>query len=184
LSPVEGGVSNLCFIARARDVRALESDAGRVVREVLMRNRRAAHTLEGARARTRWLGVAVESFGRHAPAPSPGLLAVGDAASFIDPFTGSGMLMALESGELAAQSILRSLSDVACGRDALDALASDYVAAYGERFDARLRLCGLLRRAAFAPTRLAEAAVIALGASARLRRRLARATRRSALTSE
>jgi flavin-dependent dehydrogenase len=184
LSPVEGGVSNLCFIARAKDVRALESDAGRVMREVLMRNRRAAHTLEGARAQTRWLGVAVESFGRHAPAPAAGLLAVGDAASFIDPFTGSGMLMALESGELAAQSILRSLSDVARGRDALDALASDYRTAYGERFDARLRLCGLLRRAAFAPARLAEAAVIALGASERLRRRLARATRSSALTIE
>lgn len=184
LSPVEGGVSNLCFIARAKDVRALESDAGRVVREVLMRNRRAAHTLEGAKAQTRWLGVAVESFGRHAPAPAAGLLAVGDAAAFIDPFTGSGMLMALESGELAAHVILRRLPDVARGRDMLDALASDYSAAYGERFDARLRLCGLLRRAAFAPARLAEAAVIALGASAGVRRRLARATRRSALTSK
>lgn len=186
LSPVEGGVSNLCFIARARDVRALESDAERVVREVLMRNRRAAHTLEGARAQTRWLGVTVESFGRHAPAPAAGLLAVGDAAAFIDPFTGSGMLMALESGELAAHAILRRLPELARGRDSLDSLdslASDYSAAYGARFDARLRLCGLLRRAAFAPARLAEAAVIALGVSAGLRRRLARATRRSALPS-
>ena len=182
LSPVEGGVSNLCFIARAKDVRALESDAGRVMREVLMRNRRAAFTLKGALAKTRWLAVSVESFGRHAPAPAPGLLAVGDAAAFIDPFTGSGMLMALESGELAAQSILCRLPEIARGRVALDALSSDYSAAYDARFNARLRLCGLLRRAAFAPTMLAEAAVIALGASTGLRRRLARATRRSALT--
>lgn len=186
LSPVEGGASNLCFIARARDVRARGSDAERVMREVLMRNRRAAHTLASARARTRWLGVSIESFGRHAPAPAAGLLAVGDAAAFIDPFTGSGMLMALESGELAAHAVARWLAesdrDAESGRlgAAFDSLARDYRAAYAERFDARLRLCSALRRAAFSPPQLAEVAVLALGASERLRRRLARATRRSA----
>ncbi|MCA1614662.1 MAG: FAD-dependent monooxygenase [Acidobacteria bacterium] len=174
LSPVEGGLSNLCFIARARDVRARASDAERVVREVVGRNRRAAHTLEGARACDRWLGVSVESFGRHEPAPFPGLLAVGDAAAFIDPFTGSGMLMALEGGELAASAVSRWL---ARGTEDFGPLAREYRAAYATRFDARLRLCGLLRRAALAPPALAEAGVLALGASAALRRRLARATR-------
>jgi menaquinone-9 beta-reductase len=177
LSPVEGGSSNLCFIARARDVRERASDAGRVMREVLMRNRRAAHTLAAARARTRWLAVSIEGFGRRAPAPAPGLLAVGDAAAFIDPFTGSGMLMALEGGELAAQTVSRWLSEQ--GRATFDSLARDYRAAYAERFHARLRLCSALRRAAFAPPHLAEVAVVALGASERLRRGLARATRRS-----
>ena len=105
LSPVEGGLSNLCFIARAADVRERGSDAGRVMREVLMRNARAAETLKSARAVTEWLGVSLESFGRHEPVPAEGLLAVGDAAAFIDPFTGSGMLMALESGELAASAL-------------------------------------------------------------------------------
>ncbi|MDQ3744290.1 MAG: hypothetical protein M3444_07905, partial [Acidobacteriota bacterium] len=62
-----------------------------------------------------------------------------------------------------------------------DALAREYRAAYAERFDARLRLCSALRRAAFAPPQLAEVAVVALGASERLRRGLARATRRRAL---
>jgi len=174
LSPVEGGLSNLCFITRARDVRGRGSDAERVMREVLTRNRRAAHTLSGARARTRWLGVSVESFGRHEPAPFEGLLAVGDAAAFIDPFTGSGMLMALEGGELAARAVTRWLAD---GGDGFAPLAREYRTAYVERFDARLRLCGLLRRAALAPPVLAEVGVLALGASAGLRRRLARATR-------
>jgi flavin-dependent dehydrogenase len=174
LSPVEGGLSNLCFFARARDVRALGSDAERVAREVLTRNRRAAHTLDGARARTRWLGVSVESFGRHEPAPFEGLLAVGDAAAFIDPFTGSGMLMALEGGRLAAGAVARWLAQ---GGDAFAPLAREYRSAYAARFDSRLRLSGLLRRAALAPPALAEAAVVALGVSAGLRRRLARATR-------
>ncbi|HEX8720910.1 MAG TPA: FAD-dependent monooxygenase [Pyrinomonadaceae bacterium] len=173
LSPVEGGLSNLCFIARARDVRGRGSDAARVVREVLMRNRRAAETLRDACARTRWLGVSIESFGRYEPAPFRGLLAVGDAAAFIDPFTGSGMLMALEGGEVAAAAVAGRL---ARGVD-FRALAREYRALYAGRFGARLRVCGLLRRAALAPAPLAELSVAALGASAALRRRLARSTR-------
>ncbi|HEX8559187.1 MAG TPA: NAD(P)/FAD-dependent oxidoreductase [Pyrinomonadaceae bacterium] len=176
LSPVEGGLSNLCFIARASDARRCGSDPERLMREALARNRRAALTLAGARARTRWLGVAVESFGRHEPAPFDGLLAVGDAAAFIDPFTGSGMLMALEGGALAADAVSRWLARGGDGGD-FAPLAGEYRAAYAARFDARLRLCGLLRRAALAPPAFAEAAVVALGASAALRRRLARATR-------
>jgi flavin-dependent dehydrogenase len=109
-------------------------------------------------------------------------MAIGDAASFIDPFTGSGMLMALESGEVAAEVVSRHLPALrVAGPDdaaALGALAGDYRSRYGERFDSRLRVCQLLRRAAFVP-RLAEAAIFALSASRRVRRRLARATRRA-----
>jgi flavin-dependent dehydrogenase len=177
LSSVEGGLSNLCFIVSARDARERSGDAERVMREVLMTNRRAAQTLRRARPRSEWLGVALENFGRHEPAPAEGLLAVGDAASFIDPFTGSGMLMALESGEIAAQVIARWL---ACSGAlaSFKALASDYRSRYAERFNRRLRVCSVLRRAAFVP-RVAEAMMLALGASAGVRRRLARATRRS-----
>jgi flavin-dependent dehydrogenase len=177
LSPVEGGLSNLCFIARSEDVRARGGDAERVVHEVLMRNRRAAETLGRARARGGWLAVALEGFGRSGPAPAPGLLAAGDAAAFIDPFTGSGMLMALESGRLAAQAVSEWLPFARGGRADFASLARNYTALYGRRFDARLRVCGALRRAAFAPTLLAELTVRALGASSPLRRRLARATR-------
>ncbi len=144
-----------------------------------MRNRRAAVTLDGARARDRWLGVALQRFGRHEPVPAEGLITVGDAASFIDPFTGSGMLMALESGELAARVVSDWLPGARRDRQDFDALARAYAAHYAARFDSRLRLCGLLRRAAFAPPALTEAAAIALGASARLRHKLARATRRA-----
>jgi flavin-dependent dehydrogenase len=203
LSAVEGGVSNLCFFARAKDVRSRGGDATRVMHEVLMKNRRAAETLANASAKTRWLAVAVESFGRRDPAPAPGLIAAGDAAAFIDPFTGSGMLMALEGGELAAHAVARALDaarsqesthsqesahsqDAApstsfdLNADVLDSLAREYRAAYDEHFGARLRLCGMLRRAAFAPSAFAEFAVLTLGASERLRRGLARATRSGA----
>jgi flavin-dependent dehydrogenase len=75
------------------------------MREVVSQNRRARFTLAGARAQTPWLAVSLDGFGRQEVAPAEGLLTVGDAASFIDPFTGSGMLMALESGGLASSAI-------------------------------------------------------------------------------
>lgn len=177
LNQVEGGLSNLCFIVSARDARRLGGDAVKIMREIVMTNARAASTLERARPATEWLGVALDGFGRHNIVPADGLLAVGDAASFIDPFTGSGMLMALESGELAARAIARHLER---GRvNQFELLGRDYRALYAERFNARLRVCALLRRAAFVPG-LAEAAILASGASDYLRRRLARATRRPA----
>ena len=176
LSSVENGLSNLCFIASAKDVRACESDAERVMREVVTRNSRAAYTLSRAQTRSEWLGVSLERFGRREPVPADGLLTIGDAAAFIDPFTGSGMLMALESGEVAAGCIIDHLQSLKKGAP-FDGLAREYRTVYRRRFDSRLRVCAWLRRAAFMP-RLAEAAILLLGTSDRVRRSLARATRK------
>ena len=177
LSSVEGGLSNLCFIARARDVRACGGDAERVMREVLMKNSRAAKTLYEARTSSPWLAVALEKFGRGAVVPARGLLAIGDAASFIDPFTGSGMLMALETGEIAAGAIARHLHRLRRESERFDALAQDYRARYDQVFSARLRMCALMRRAAFVPS-LAETLIFILGLSKRARKQLSRSTRR------
>lgn len=177
LSGVEGGLSNLCFIVSADDVRHYASDPEIVLREVVMKNVRAAQTLTAARARTEWLSVSLEGFGQRALAPAPGLLTVGDAAAFIDPFTGSGMLMALESGQVAAETVARHLPMLRAGR-LFESLTNQYRAEYSTRFNSRLQISGLLRRAAFVPG-LAEAAILLCGTSSRLRRKLARATRHS-----
>jgi hypothetical protein len=81
------------------------------------------------------------------------------------------MLMAFESGELAAKVITRH-------RDLLSSeeLTADYTQGYIRKFDSRLRICGLLRRAAFKP-RLAGLGIALFGASEPLRNRLVRATR-------
>jgi flavin-dependent dehydrogenase len=142
-----------------------------------MKNSRAAYTLAEAKAITPWLSVSLESFGRRTVVPAQGLLAVGDAAAFIDPFTGSGMLMALESGEVAAATIRRHLLRLRHG-SGFELLARDYQTEYLRRFESRLRVSGLLRRAAFVP-HLDEAAIFLFGASSHLRRKLARATRHS-----
>jgi flavin-dependent dehydrogenase len=172
LSSIEGGASNLCFIIGADQVRQCNSDPERVMREMVMRNPRAHYTLEAAQPVSEWLSASWENFGRQSPAPAKGLLAIGDAAAFIDPFTGSGMLMALESGELVSQVVLNHRETLAAG----DRLARDYVDQYRKRFDSRLRICGWLRRAAFNP-RLAEWGVAIFKASERFRNRVVRATR-------
>ena len=177
LSQVEGGVGNLCFIVAANDVRRYGSDPELVLREVVMQNSRAAYTLAEASTNTPWLSVSLEGFGRRTPAPAAGLLTIGDAAAFIDPFTGSGMLMALESGQVAADVIARNLGLLRRG-SGFESLISDYRTEYRRRFESRLRVSGLLRRAAFFP-HLAEAAILFFGTSSSLRRKLARATRHS-----
>jgi flavin-dependent dehydrogenase len=175
LSSIEEGRSNLCFIASARDVRACAADGERVMREIVCQNVRAAHTLASARAGSAWLAVTLESFGRHEIAPANGLLTIGDAASFIDPFTGSGMLMALESGELAAQVIARHLNAIRDGRE-FQELSERYRIAYERKFDSRLRICSLMRRAAFVPG-LTELAIRFFHRSVRLRQIVTHATR-------
>jgi flavin-dependent dehydrogenase len=177
LSTVEDGRSNLCFIIEASHVRRAHSDPQTVIRENVMLNRRAKFTLEHATVETDWLSVALESFGRHKPSPKPGLLAIGDSAAFIDPFTGSGMLMALESGELVAEQIIQhahKLSD----RDGIGSLCDSYTRAYRENFDSRLRVCSLLRRVAFRPA-LAQLAISTCSYSDRFRGWLARSTHSS-----
>ena len=173
LSSVEGELSNLCFIISAEQVKRYHSNAELVMRELVMKNRRAAYTLEQAQPESEWLSASWERFGRQQPNPVKGLLAIGDSAAFIDPFTGSGMLMALESGELVAHVINRHRKNL----DAA-ALASEYAGEYVRKFDSRLRISGWLRRAAFKP-RLAGMGIALCGVSKHFRNRLVRATRSS-----
>ncbi|HEV8588911.1 MAG TPA: NAD(P)/FAD-dependent oxidoreductase [Pyrinomonadaceae bacterium] len=175
LSSIESGLSNLCFIVNAREVKANDSDPNRLMRKVVCENRRAAYTLENARLGSEWLAVSLEKFGRHSPAPAPGLLAIGDAASFIDPFTGSGMLMALESGELVSGVIVNRLAQLS-SESVLEFVGEKYEQLYRTRFNSRLRVCSMIRRAAFVPG-FADLAIRFFGLSASLRRSVASATR-------
>lgn len=182
LNGVEGGVRNLCFIARAEDVKVCDGNAARVMREVVCGNRRARQVLERAEVVAPWLCVALENFGRSKIAPARGLLAVGDAAAFIDPFTGSGMLMALDGGATLARALSLWLEREDARNDtnieSWRRLALDYEASYEAKFARRLRVCAWLRRAAFAPAPMIEAATRMLNLNTGMRRRLARATRK------
>lgn len=172
---VENDLYNLCFIASAVDTKRLESDPERIMRELVFSNDRARAAMEHATVAKPWLAVPIERFGRGDLVPAEGLITVGDSAAFIDPFTGSGILLALESGKIAAAEIAESFAK---GRDFSD-LARNYRSSYSSAFDSRLRVCSVVRHAAFIPL-LAETVISVLSINERLRRRLAQATRFSA----
>ena len=168
-SRVEGGLHNICFIASANDVRRLGSDAEAVFREIVCSNRRAAQVFRDVRLGSEWLAVPIDRFGRGELSPMPGMMTVGDAASFIDPFTGSGMLLALESARIAAASL-----------DGPGEVSAEYQRRYSAAFDRRLRICSWIRRASLVPF-FTEAVVFGLGLSTSMRSRLVTATRSGAL---
>jgi flavin-dependent dehydrogenase len=167
-SRVEHGLHNLCFIVSASDVKRMVSDPERVFREVVCSNRRAAFVFRNVEFVGDWLAVPIERFGKADVAPLPGLLTIGDAAAFIDPFTGSGMLLAFESARIAAECII----DTSTAPD----LTARYESRYTTAFAKRMRVSSWLRRASFVPF-LAELTILGLSVSDGARRRLVRATR-------
>lgn len=81
--------------SRRQNTKRFGSDPERLMREVVLTNRRAAAAMNQASAANPWLAVPIEQFHQgRTGAPANGMITVGDAAAFIDPFTGSGMLLA------------------------------------------------------------------------------------------
>jgi len=173
LSFVENNLANHCFLIRADVVKEFNGQTNKLVESVIFQNKRAFETMKNSEPVFDWLAVSVESFGRKNLNPAPNLLSVGDAAAFIDPFTGSGMLMALQSAKILAQIVAEN-------RFSTNKIAEIYETAHRENFQNRLRVCALMRRAAFMPN-LAKLLISALSFSEKPREILARATRRSFL---
>lgn len=96
---------------------------------------------------------------------------VGDAALFLDPFTGQGIYLALRSAALAAETIVTAIE-----RGRADGVAlAGYDRAREREFAARRRVSRTLQRVLFRPGP-ARALVHALGRDPRLARILAAAT--------
>jgi flavin-dependent dehydrogenase len=169
LSPIENGLANHCFMVKADRVRELDGCADRIVSELVFQNNRARQTLGLAEPVTRWLSVAVTGFGGQATSIAENVFSVGDAAAFIDPFTGSGMLMAMESSEILAECIVESNGELAN-------ITAVYKLRHARAFGRRLAFCRLLRHAAFRPA-IGTIAVSALSVSSAFRRVIARSTR-------
>ena len=177
LSRVENNLANHCFLIKGDVVKEFNGDAGKIVEAVIFKNKRARETLKDAVPALDWLAVAVGGFGVKNLNPATNLFSVGDSAAFIDPFTGSGMLMALESAKILADCIARycSVSEQNAKKNAKE-IAENYRVLYKNRFQKRLRVCAFMRRAAFIPA-FAGFAVSALSLSRSARMVLARATR-------
>lgn len=171
-SRVEGGLFNICFIVDAGIVRSIGSDPMKVLEGTVLKNKRAAHVLADIEVEGDWISVPIARYGSMDPAPSPGIVAIGDAAAFIDPFTGSGIAIALESSRIACKAIMESRE--------LDQVANAYRLSHTAAFGKRLRICRALRFLSSSP-KIADAMIAGLGASEPLRRTFARLTRSTSL---
>ncbi|MBC7899790.1 MAG: hypothetical protein H7070_07015 [Saprospiraceae bacterium] len=169
LSPIEDGLANHCFLVRSSVVREFSGNTDKLVEEVIYKNKRAFETMKDSLPSAKYLAVSVDSFGLKNLSPAPGILAVGDSAAFIDPFTGGGMLMALESARILAGCVaLHNLS--------FETLSTEYKRLHKQTFARRLLVSSLLRRFAFMPF-FAKTAISILDVSGISRKFLARATR-------
>ncbi|HYE73978.1 MAG TPA: hypothetical protein VEF04_11640, partial [Blastocatellia bacterium] len=94
-----------------------------------------------------WLGTGPLFYGRQPQIP--GVLSIGDAGAFIDPFTGSGMLMAMHSAELVSQVVQQVLRD--SGTLNSNQVIQLYHSRHRAEFGWRLRVAAGLRALAFKP---------------------------------
>ena len=108
LAPVEGGIYNACFLVHRTLARS--RSGGGIADFRAWINHLARHAGLAARLRS---GLQVSETIATAPVcPSrrspevEGALVAGDAAGFLDPFTGDGISIALHSGQLAARELL------------------------------------------------------------------------------
>jgi menaquinone-9 beta-reductase len=135
LAPLGGGLVNVGLVGPLRGRRAGEPTAELFARW-LGELPAAADALAGARRVTPIRGVGPLAR-RVRRAAGPGYLLVGDAAGFLDPFTGEGIHRALRGAELAAAAVDRALAD--------GGPIDDYVAARRAAFGDKERLCWLIQ---------------------------------------
>ena len=170
LSRIENGLANFCFLMKAETVKEFSGNVSKIIEQVIFKNERAYPALKDAVPVHDWLAVSVDGFGPKNLNPAPNLFAVGDAGAFIDPFTGSGMLMAFESAEILAEAM--------AGNSSAAQIAEQYKTQHAGNFGRRLFLCSLMRRAAASPT-ITGNLISLLGIGNLPRKILAGATRRA-----
>lgn len=172
LNYVENGAANHCFLVDSRIAREFKGNADRIVSEVILKNHRARKTMKSARKKFDWLAVSVEKFGWQPANDIKNLISIGDASAFIDPFTGSGMLMALESSELLAHVFRigsRFVEDPQRVKD-------EFEKSHKYAVKRRIRTCAVIHHMSFSP-RFAGFVISAVGANQRFTQKLASLTR-------
>jgi menaquinone-9 beta-reductase len=144
---VENDRSNLCFITTEATLREARGDREKLLDLTMRSNPAARRRLRDAVIDGEWVGTGPITYGRRRPIP--GVISIGDAGAFIDPFTGSGILLALRNAELAAEIIREAFSE---GVMDAGAVAKRYDQLHRARFVWRFRACALLRAVAFNST--------------------------------
>ncbi len=143
LNPVGPGLTNVGLVADrlVGDASAAAADSA-----VFLRSAGQVHPALRTRLTNALAAAPVRVLGplavRARRLAAPGVLLVGDAAGFLDPFTGEGLYGALRSAEIAAAEALEKLAE-SPSTAPLD--LSGYQRAWESEFLPKWRLCNLLQ---------------------------------------
>jgi flavin-dependent dehydrogenase len=145
LSEIEGGLINLCFLARAPVFRSVTSGApdrpAAFLAWLARQNSGLGSWLSGARRiDERWQAAGEVPFVNKRPVVNDVLMA-GDSAGLIAPLAGDGIAMALRGGQVAAEHCAAFLA----GQLSAAAMPRAYAGRWRREFGARLRLAQLLQ---------------------------------------
>ena len=124
VNPFDAAHANIMVIVREKDLSARKNDVDRFIRE-------RARALSGdsarfAEARLEGKRVAVGPLAHSTRAVTAGnVLLAGDAAGFIDPFTGQGVYLALRAGIAAGRAIVEAVASPSSARRAIEHYGAD-----------------------------------------------------------
>ncbi len=165
VTKIELGLTNHCFLITAEVAKQFDGNPEKIMKNVIFCNRRAHEIFRKSKVEGRWYSISLDGFGFKKDISVRGLVAIGDASAFIDPFTGSGILLALQSSKLLSSLLTnREFSEERYKRECKRVLR------------ARMLFCAILRRFAFAP-KLSSEMIRALALSENMSRLFAIATR-------
>jgi flavin-dependent dehydrogenase len=157
MSHVEGGLVNVCLIARASALRESGGSYDRMRDGVMRTNPALAARLERlAPVMERPVSIAQVTFRTKGPL-GRGVLMVGDTAAMIAPLCGDGMAMALRAAELVTPLADRYLA----GATSFEALERAWTRRWRREFTARLAVGRALQSGLFRP-RVARAGLAVL----------------------
>lgn len=146
LAHIEGGLTNLCMLIDEKLLSDASQDRNELLDRTIRRNPVAREILKDAVPDGSWLSTGPVSFGKSArPADESNEIRVGDAYAFIDPFTGSGILRALDGADLIG-NIVNSAFDA--GKVSTQNLGIECDRALRAVYSQKLRVSSILRRLA------------------------------------
>jgi geranylgeranyl reductase family protein len=148
INPLPGGLANVCIVVDQVTIRGPAAGGARLAG--FFDRHMAAHPLTRRRMARAVLAEGLWAAGpmacRAADCVADGVLLVGDAAGFYDPFTGEGIGMALRGAEMAAEALAQALRRGEVTRRALQPYAAARRAAFHDRLRLDRLLQALLRR--------------------------------------
>ena len=131
---IENNRNNLCYLA-SRNVLKKDGTIQKMEKEVLCGNPHLQEIFSGARFLfDRPLVINEFSFEPKMPVEDH-ILMTGDSAGLITPLCGNGMAMAIHSGKIAAESILKHFSN---GKPDLYRIEREYASRWNRTFRQRL----------------------------------------------